>query len=359
VADVTQEYLSCLTCTLEPVRAGLARVSALRITTFCQLKWISYQPHPSDSRCDPVTHVGAEKSGVTPSVTNHVVLVASPEEIAGTPMAFPHTNSLLRLVAQVHRQLETPSPVRTHRGPTSPSPRHSKATQTPPQEGPYASTAPRDLIGADVIISQGLARNGLSQFFQQSIGASTWLVFDVYELVRIAYIGTEVSNPTHLISLEQPVPPVLHLPHPPIHPPLPWKPESDPLYAPRANLDTARDLSSFPAKEVRDELVNAYYDQINPYFPVIDEYEFRSQYADPNKPPPLLLLQAVLLAGAHVCNHAKVVQSRSMVKTALFQRGKTLFDMRHENDRLHLVQSALLFTWHLENADTASSNSYY
>jgi transcriptional regulatory protein AMDR len=43
----------------------------------------------------------------------------------------------------------------------------------------------------------------------------------------------------------------------------------------------------------------------------------------------------------------------------LFKSAKALFDMRHENDRLHLVQAALLLTWHLENADTVSMNNYY
>ena len=225
-------------------------------------------------------------------------------------------------------------------------------------ETPYAPTVSPNVLPTKVVISQGLARDGLSQFFQHGIRASSWLVFDISEMVRIAYIGTSISNLTHLINLEQPSTPFLHLPHPPIHSPLPWKPEAD-IGGPRGNVDIIRDLSSFPAKVVRDEMVDAFFEKINPYFPVIDECQFRSQYADPDNPPALLLLQAVLLAGAHVCNHPKVVQSRSVVKTVLFRRAKTLFDMRHENDRLHLIQSALLFTWHLENADTASANGYY
>jgi transcriptional regulatory protein AMDR len=61
-----------------------------------------------------------------------------------------------------------------------------------------------------------------------------------------------------------------------------------------------------------------------------------------------LLLQSILLAGAHVSQHPKVVGSRSLVKMTLFRRAKALFDMHFENDRMHLVQSALLFTWHFE-----------
>jgi transcriptional regulatory protein AMDR len=137
----------------------------------------------------------------------------------------------------------------------------------------------------------------------------------------------------------------------------------------RDHADHLQDLAAFPVKDVRDALVDAFFDKINPYFPVIDEFDFRRQYestatsptADMSNsdPPPLILMQAVLLAGAHVCDHPRVSQSRAIVKAALFSRARALFNMRHENNRLHLIQAALLFTWYLEDADTASANSYY
>ena len=120
-------------------------------------------------------------------------------------------------------------------------------------------------------------------------------------------------------------------------------------------------MTSLPCqqRDVRDDLVDSYFARIHPGFPVVDESQFRTQYTDSNNPPPLLLLQAVLLVGAHVSNHAKVARSRSLVKMALFRRAKALFDLHYENDRMHLVQAALLFTWHCEGADDVSSNVYY
>ncbi|RFU31054.1 hypothetical protein B7463_g5274, partial [Scytalidium lignicola] len=218
-----------------------------------------------------------------------------------------------------------------------------------------------------VSISEDLTRNSLPQFYQRGIGASTWAVFQSVDLMRIAYIGTEVSNLSHLINLEgqahgnagRASSAPLHLPHPAIRPTRPWKPEADHSTFTPLSQEYLRDLSSFPAKEIRDSLVDSYFEKINPYFPVIDESQFRRQYANPAGPPGLLVFQSVLLVGAHVSNHPKVVQSRPMVRNALFRRAKALFEMRHENDRLHLVQSALLLTWHVENADTASCNSHY
>lgn len=218
-----------------------------------------------------------------------------------------------------------------------------------------------DVVGSEIIISQDLVRSGLSQFISISIGvsSSSWDVFDQLERVRIAYIGTEVTNLTHLIDLEHSeAARVLHHPYPHIKPPLAWRPDvnaSDNLRSP--NL--LQDLCSFPAKDVRDDLVDSFFAYIHPYLPIIDEFEFRNRYNDPQNPPPLLLLQSVLLAGAHASHHPRVAQARSTVMAVLFRRAKTLFDMRHENDRMNLVQAAILFTWHIENADSVSSNSWY
>ena len=105
--------------------------------------------------------------------------------------------------------------------------------------------------------------------------------------------------------------------------------------------------------------MNAYFDKIHPGFPIYNEAEFRTHYDDPLDPPPLLQLQCVLLAGACVCDHPTIARSRSLVKMALFRRAKALFDMHYENDRIHVVQSALVFTWHFEGADDVNANVYY
>lgn len=117
--------------------------------------------------------------------------------------------------------------------------------------------------------------------------------------------------------------------------------------------------NTFLTEALRNDLIDSFFCKINPFFPVIEECKFRSQYKDSQSSRPLLLLYAILLAGAHVSLHPKIAESRFIIKSTLFARAKWLFDMRHENDRVHLVQAALLFTWHLDNADTVSMNSYY
>ncbi|KAK0880848.1 hypothetical protein LTR87_005341 [Friedmanniomyces endolithicus] len=54
-----------------------------------------------------------------------------------------------------------------------------------------------------------------------------------------------------------------------------------------------------------------------------------------------------------------VASSRPTVTATLFRRAKSIFELRHENDRVYLVQAALLIAWHVEDSDTISSNSYH
>ncbi|KAF9885003.1 hypothetical protein FE257_000826 [Aspergillus nanangensis] len=206
-------------------------------------------------------------------------------------------------------------------------------------------------------VIDGLARNGLSQFYQRGVDSTHWTVFADSDHIRLAYTGTGTSNIAHLVSLKRVAQPSLHLPYPPIRPPLPWKPEG--IWGPSNNLGLAHDTACFPSKEIRDALVNAFFEKIWPGFPIVDESTFRRQYSDPNKPPPLLLFQAVLLAGAHACDHPTVAACRMIVKRTLFRRASMLFHIRHENDRLHMAQAALLFVWHLENSDSVCGGSYY
>ncbi|EME83608.1 uncharacterized protein MYCFIDRAFT_47077, partial [Pseudocercospora fijiensis CIRAD86] len=121
------------------------------------------------------------------------------------------------------------------------------------------------------------------------------------------------------------------------------------------NHTIAQELSSLPAQDVRDALIDTYFNDIHPGFPIIDQEHFRKQYADVENPPPLILLHSMLLAAARISDHPKVVRSRGAVTATLFTRAKTLFNLRYENDRVHLVQSALLLAWYDESSDTVSA----
>ena len=119
------------------------------------------------------------------------------------------------------------------------------------------------------------------------------------------------------------------------------------------------DMGLLPEKEIADHIIADFFTKINPGFPIVDEIDFRARYADHTNCLPLILLQSVLLAGLHVCSHPKVAESRNVMQVTTFRRAKALFNLHYENDRLHIIQAALLFAWHSEGADDASANFYY
>ncbi|PYI20019.1 acetamidase regulatory protein [Aspergillus violaceofuscus CBS 115571] len=168
--------------------------------------------------------------------------------------------------------------------------------------------------------------------------------------VRAIYVGHELSNMSFLIRQQ--------------------RDEVDDVYhfagneIPRRQLRTGHDqllmdALTLPEPALADELVQAYFDHVNPGYPIIDEDLFMTQYRnrDPADPPPILLLQAILLVGAHV---ARQKVERDALKEIFFRRAKWLFDSRVERNRDIMIQAALLLTWHSDSPDDdVSANAHY
>lgn len=168
--------------------------------------------------------------------------------------------------------------------------------------------------------------------------------------VRAIYVGHELSNMSFLIRQQ--------------------REQDDDVYhfagneIPRRQLRTGHDqllmdALTLPEQALADELVHAYFSHINPGYPIIEEEHFMTQYRnrDPADPPPVLLLQTILLVGAHV---TRPKPERDALKEIFFRRAKWLFDSRIERNRDTMVQAALLLTWHSDSADDdVAANAHY
>lgn len=167
--------------------------------------------------------------------------------------------------------------------------------------------------------------------------------------VRAIYVGHDVSNMSFLIRQQ--------------------RVEDDDVYhfagneIPRRQLKTGHDsflidALTLPEQGLADELVEAYFAHVNPGYPIIDEDFFMAQYRSRDvDPPPILLLQSVLLVGAHV---SRPKAERDALKDIFFRRSKWIFDNRIERNRDITVQAALLLTWYSDTADDdVAANAYY
>ncbi|EED16708.1 C6 transcription factor (AmdR), putative [Talaromyces stipitatus ATCC 10500] len=167
--------------------------------------------------------------------------------------------------------------------------------------------------------------------------------------VRAIYVGHDVSNMSFLLRQQRGDEISYHLAGNEI---------------PRRRLEIGhdqflQDALTLPEKHIADELVDAYFTHVNPGYPIVEEELFMSQYRnrDPSNPPPVLLLQAILLIGVHVSRDSP---EREELKNVLYRRCKWLFDNRIERNRDILVQTALLLTWHSDAIDDdVSANAHY
>ncbi|EFW17212.1 hypothetical protein D8B26_003950 [Coccidioides posadasii str. Silveira] len=168
--------------------------------------------------------------------------------------------------------------------------------------------------------------------------------------VRVIYVGQDVSNLNFLLRQQH-------------------TDEDDGVYHFAQNEISRRYIQGFehvpreafvlPEQALADELVAAYFAHVNPGCPIIDEEAFMAQYRrrDPADPPSLLILQTILLAGAHVLRPRP---ARDALKSSFFRRAKILFEARVERNRDILVQAALLLTWHSDPVDDdVAANAHF
>ncbi|KAE8552982.1 hypothetical protein EYB25_004361 [Talaromyces marneffei] len=117
-----------------------------------------------------------------------------------------------------------------------------------------------------------------------------------------------------------------------------------------------------PPRDLCDELVETYFKWVAPVVPIVNRNRFMRRYRDPQNPPSLLLLQAILLAGSRVCNNPKLMdQNGSTIpaSTTFYKRAKALYDANYEDDRVTLVQALVLMGWYWEGPEDVTKNVFY
>lgn len=118
-----------------------------------------------------------------------------------------------------------------------------------------------------------------------------------------------------------------------------------------------REAFILPDRQLSDQLVEAYFTHVNVGCPLVDEEIFMEKYRqDPAASPSFLVLQAILLVGAHV---SRELPDRDALKETFFRRAKMLYDSRLEKNRDFIIQAALLLTWHSDGPDDTEANAWF
>lgn len=169
---------------------------------------------------------------------------------------------------------------------------------------------------------------------------------------RVTYVGNELSNLNYLTRQRALNHHVYHYACDNPYVPRVYK-NAQP---PEASGLIPKDAFVLPPKHISDVLVGAFFESIYPTFPVIDKQKFLDLYHKSQKAPSLLLLQAVCLAGSYA---TKVFKNHQELKSALFRRAKALLEGRYEEDRVEMVQAALLLTWFSDGGDDVCANAWW
>jgi transcriptional regulatory protein AMDR len=252
-----------------------------------------------------------------------------------------------------HRPVDNPVPIRPQVQERSPPNAASIATATSPVESTLSPeiSSPNQSVHVDsVSAAKEPDRSGFKRHLVEFIDQADMAHRSIQKGVRITYVGKDVSNINFLVRQRegQEDETVYHFP-------------SDEIarqYITHEPERMPREAFVLPEKAIADELVEAYFTKINPGCPIVDEDIFMGQYRsrNPADPPSLLVLQAILLVGAHVSRDRP---DRDTLKATFFRRAKMLFDARLEKNRDVVVQAALLLTWHSDGAEDIGANAWY
>ena len=124
------------------------------------------------------------------------------------------------------------------------------------------------------------------------------------------------------------------------------------------DLEYLRVKGCFTLPARRAELLEAYFRFVHPTFPVIDACSFLACYAsDGVEGINLLLLWSIFSVSASYVPDLE--GGRKACKEAYIARAKLLFDLSHENDKIILVQSALLMSFWFADADDLKQGWYW
>lgn len=121
---------------------------------------------------------------------------------------------------------------------------------------------------------------------------------------------------------------------------------------------------SLPNAEVCNALVGGYFKFVHPLFPIIDAHEFLDRYSKYGvQQINLLLLWSMFSVSAgyvedHVLANAGY-GTRKAFKEDIVKRAKLLFDLSCENDKIVLIESALLLGFWFADAEDVKQSWYW
>lgn len=110
---------------------------------------------------------------------------------------------------------------------------------------------------------------------------------------------------------------------------------------------TRSGVFSFPSKDIRESLLQAYFTWFHPCFPILDRKAIHDTYKNETIPP--LLLQSMLFIGVSLCpdtTFAKIgFPTRYCAKVLFHSRARAIYDADWESNKITKLQTLFLLSF--------------
>ncbi|KAF4216132.1 hypothetical protein CNMCM8980_007495 [Aspergillus fumigatiaffinis] len=130
----------------------------------------------------------------------------------------------------------------------------------------------------------------------------------------------------------------------------------DPLDVDILNQRHAFDL---PSQAVCDALVDVFFRWIAPVLPVISRHDFMRRYRNPQDPPSILLLQAVLMVASRFHYNAQSSGNGVISPRIFYKKVKALYDAGYERDPTTVLQAVVLLGVYWDGPDDLTESGIF
>ncbi|GIJ83380.1 hypothetical protein Asppvi_002199 [Aspergillus pseudoviridinutans] len=120
-----------------------------------------------------------------------------------------------------------------------------------------------------------------------------------------------------------------------------------------------RHAFDLPSQAVCDALVDVFFKWIAPVLPVIDRHDFMHRYRNPQNPPSILLIQAVLMVASRFHHNAQSSGNGVISPRVFYKKVKALYDAGYERDPTTVLQAVVLLGVYWDGPDDLTESGIF
>ncbi|GIC91459.1 transcription factor domain-containing protein [Aspergillus udagawae] len=120
-----------------------------------------------------------------------------------------------------------------------------------------------------------------------------------------------------------------------------------------------RHAFDLPSQAVCDALVDVFFKWIAPVLPVIDRHDFIHRYRNPQNPPSILLIQAVLMVASRFHHNGQSSGNGVISPRVFYKKVKALYDAGYERDPTTVLQAVVLLGVYWDGPDDLTESGIF